>query len=210
MMNFFVDSCIFFAYAYPGEKWNSKSTTFLNSGFDRFTGLRVKTEINCRLQRRKEFYKRLAAFLFDGGKLKNFDTSYIANNNDRRHFEELLLFLATRFPSDILSYIRDKDNITRKGIGDALGRIQAPLIGMSYDPICENIVQTLVENRSDAQIFVDAYCWSEKKGTSVFATTDVNDFVKNRVHIHKALCNYKSLDRVEDLPLKIFHLDEIV
>jgi hypothetical protein len=210
MTNFFVDSCVFFAYAYPEEKWSSKSNVFFNSGFDRFTGVRVKNEIECRLQRRKEFYKRLAAFLSNGGKLDAFDVSCITNENDRQHFEKLLLFLATRLPSDILTYVRDKDNITRKGVADALRKVQAPLIGMSYDPMCENIIQVLVENRTDAQIFVDAYCWSEKTEASVFATTDFTDFVRNRVHIHKAMCNYKSVDRPENLPLRILHLDEIV
>jgi hypothetical protein len=210
MTKFFVDSCIFFAYAYPEEEWNSKSTIFFESALSRFTGERVKAEIERRLKKRKDLYLRLSSFFFKGGKLADFDTSCITNQNDHQHFEDLLLLLSKQLPSEVLAYLRDKDNITRKGIADALGKTQSPLVEMSYDPLCENIIQSLLKNRSDAQIFVDAYYWSEKKGASVFATTDVTDFVKNRVDIHKAMCNYKIVDRIENLPLRILHLNKIV
>ena len=210
MNNFFVDSCVFFAFAYPEEKWNSKTTIFFNSAFDRFTGVRVKTEIERRLQKRKELYKRLASFFSNGGKVADFDTSSITNHNDQQHFAKLLLILTSRSPSEVLEYFRDKDNATGIGIREAFGRIQMPLVGRTYDPVCEDIILALVNNRSDAQIFIDAYSWSERKGASTFATTDVNDFVRNRDDIHRAMRNYKLLNRSEDLPLKISHIDEII
>jgi hypothetical protein len=209
-LSFFVDSCVFFAYAYPEEKWNSKCISFFGSKFTRFTGIRVKNEIERRLHKRKELYKKVAKFLANGCKLSEFDTRIINNANDRKHFENLLLILAKEAPEEVLSYIRDKDNVTRKGISDALKRIQHPLVGKSFDPLCEDIIQVLIDNRIDAQIFVDAFYWSEKTGESIFATLDVTDFIKNRSDIHKAMCKYKLIDCVEKLPLKILHVAEIV
>jgi hypothetical protein len=210
MTDFFADTCIFFAYAYPYEDWNDKSVDFFNGNFNRFTGLRVKSEIDRRLVKRRQLYKELAAFLDEGGAPDKFVTSVPMNKNDRQHFEGLLFILLTKSRTDILTYIRDMDEMTRKGIAEAFRKLQSPLIGMSYDPTCENIIQVLVDNRSDAQIFIDALCWSEKRVQSIFVTLDWTDFIRNRLQIYRAIRNYKMINSSDDLPIGIKHIAEIV
>lgn len=208
MTRFFVDSCIFFAYAYPG-KWNTESKIFFSNSGEKHTGHRVKNEIERRLARRRELYIRMAQFLKNGGTADKFDLGNIPNKNDRKHFNQLILDLAKQKPADVLTFMRDKDNITKKGISEAFNNIHKPLVAMSIDAMCEDIVQVSVDNRDDAKIFVDAYTWSETNGKAIFATLDFHDFIRNRTQIHKSLCRYKSLDCTDELTLKISHLGEI-
>jgi hypothetical protein len=209
MTRFFVDSCIFFAFAYPG-KWTEHSKRFFGNGHERYTARRVNGEIERRLNRRRELYINMAKFLKAGGKPTDFDINSIPNKNDRKHFQELILDLAKLKPTEVLTYMRDKDILTKKGISLAFNYVQKPLIPMSIDVMCEDIVQVSVDNRDDAKIFVDAYNWAETRGKASFATLDFHDFIRNRSQIHRSVCRYKSLDCVDDLALKIYHLGEIV
>ena len=209
MADFFLDTCVFFAYAYPQEDWNMKCVQFFENNYRRFTGQRVKSEINRRLRKRRQLYIDLAAHLDRGGSPEEFIASTEMNPNDRRHFESQLSIVGEKPKADVLTYLREKDRLTRRGILEAFRRVQRPLIGMSYDPLCENIVQTLVENRSDAQIFVDALVWSEKRSTSVFATLDWTDIIRNRTRIIRALCRYMMIDSPQSFPLSIKHVAEI-
>ncbi|MCW4000579.1 MAG: hypothetical protein NWE93_10100 [Candidatus Bathyarchaeota archaeon] len=208
MTRFFIDSCIFFAFAYPG-KWTEQSKRFFGNGYHKYTGHRVNGEIERRLARRRELYVKMAKFLKAGGKPTDFDTGS-TNKNDRKHFQDLLLDLAKLKPTEVLTYMRDKDALTRKGLAVAFGYVQKPLIPMSTDVMCEDIVQVSVDNRDDAKIFVDAYNWAETNGKATFATLDFHDFIRNRSQIHKSVCRYKSLACVDDLPIKISHLGEVV
>jgi len=209
MADFFLDTCVFFAYAYPHENWNRECVHFFESNYRRFTGQRVKSEINKRLRKRRQLYIDLAAHLDRGGNPDEFIASPKMNPNDRQHFESQLSILRGKPKADVLTYLRDKDRITRKGISEAFRRIQRPLIAMSYDPLCENIVQALVENRSDAQILVDALVWSEKRSVSTFVTLDWTDIIKNRTRIIRALCRYKMIVSPQNFPLSIKHVIEI-
>jgi len=209
MADFFLDTCVFFAYAYPHEDWNMKCVQFFENNYRRFTGQRVRSEINRRLRKRRQLYIDLAAHLDRGRSPNEFIANTEMNPNDRRHFESQLSILTGKPKVDVLTYLREKDRVTRRGILEAFRRVQRPLIGMSYDPPCENIVQTLVENRSDAQIFVDALVWSEKRSTSVFATLDWTDIIRNRMRIIIALCRYKMIDSPQSFPLSIKHIAEI-
>jgi len=209
MNGFFIDACIFFAYAYPDDYWNRKCTEFFNNRCDRFTGLRVESEINNRLHKRRQLYKDLAAYLDGDGKPEDFMTSMQMNSNDRRHLERQISILRDKSKVDVLMYIRDKDGMTRKGIWDAFQKIQRPLVAMSFDPPCENIIQTFVQNRSDAQILVDAMVWSEKRSASKFVTLDWTDIIRNRMNIIAALCRYKLIRPIDEFPLAIKHVAEI-
>jgi hypothetical protein len=202
MTRFFVDSCIFFAFAYPGQ-WNAESKRFFGNSGEKYTGLRVKGEIERRLARRRELYIKMAKFLKSGSNAAEFDVSSIPNKNDRKHFQQLILELAKRKPVEVLIYMRDKDTLTKKGISDAFNNIHKPLVAMSIDAMCEDIVQVSLENRDDAKIFVDAYNWSEINGKAVFTTLDFHDFIRNRPQIHRSDC-------IDDLPLRISHLGEFV
>lgn len=209
MAHFFLDTCVFFAYAYPREKWNTKCVHFFESNYRRFTGERVRSEINNRLRKRRQLYIDLAAHLDRGGNPDEFIASPKMNANDRRHFESQLSILRGKPKADVLTYLRDKDRVTRKGMSEAFCRIQRPLITMSYDPLCENIVEVLIENRSDAQILVDALVWSEKRSVSTFVTLDWVDIIKNRTRIIRALCRHRMIESPQNFPLSIKHVAEI-
>ena len=209
MADFFLDTCVFFAYAYPHEDWNMECCQFFEKDYTRFTGKRVKSEINRRLHKRRQLYIDLAAHFDRDRSPDEFIASTEMNPNDRQHFESQLSILRGKPKADVLTYLREKDRVTRRGISEAFRRVQRPLIGMSYDPVCENIIQTLVENRSDAQIFVDALVWSEKRSNSVFVTLDWTDFIANRRRIIRALCRYKMIDSPESFSLRINHVAEI-
>lgn len=209
MTGYFVDTCVFFAYAYPHEDWNPKCTQFFNDVYERFTGLRVQSEIKRRLHKRKQLYIRLAAFLDRNGNPQDFMANIEMNKNDRLHFEQQIAILSGKPRADVLTYFRDKDRVTQKGISDAFQKIQRPLVRMHFDPACENIIQILIENQFDAQILVDALVWSEKKSSSAFVTLDWTDIIQNRVKIIKALCRHRMINSPEDFPLGIKHIAEI-
>jgi len=209
MSSFFVDTCVFLAFAYPHEKWNTECTIFFNSEFNMFTGVRVKSEIDRRLQKRSQLYRELAAFFKYNNEPDEFVTNTYMSQNDREHIKQILSILLTKSKTDILTYLRDKDIITKKGIAEAFNKIQKPLVNMSDDLNCEIVIQVLIGNSYDAKIFIDAICWSESGPRSIFATLDWTDFVLNRDQIERAISDYKLID-AGDLSLKIKHIAEIV
>ena len=209
MDGFFLDTCVFFAYAYPEDNWNKECIVFFNDGHDRFTGLRVESEIKNRLHKRRQLYRDLAAYLDGEGDPEDFVAGMQINPNDRRHLERQISILRDKPKDDVLTHFRDKDTVTRRGIFDAFQKIQRPLISMSFDPLCENIVQIFVQNRSDAQILVDAMMWSEKRSSSNFLTLDWTDIIRNRNAIIAALCRHRMIESTNDFPLAIKHIAEI-
>ena len=206
MPDFFLDTCIILAYAYPHDDWNAKCTQFFNANYQRYTGKRVKSELENRLRKRQELYKDLASYLGGGGKPEEFIASVQMNNNDRRHFENLLGQFKAGAIADLLTYLRDKDRVTRKGISEAFSKIRNPLVDNSCDTTCEDIFYTLIANRVDSQILVDALLWSEKRGSATFLTLDLTDFINHRGELMKAVCSYKLIDKS---PLDIHHISEV-
>ena len=207
MPDFFLDSCIFFAYAYPHEPWHVACSTFFNSRRKRFTGLRVKEEINIRMKRREKLYKDLAKYISDRGSPQEFISTVIKNKNDLRHFQDLLASVSNQSKIELVTYFRDKAEITKMGIADALTKVDADLIKRTDDPMFMAVIEAMITNRSDAQILVDALCWSETHPIT-FMTLDVTDVIGNRTHIVRAICNYKLVDPA-DLLLDIKHIGEI-
>lgn len=210
MADYFLDACIFFAYAYPHEVWHTKCVQFFNRSFKRFTGLRVRTEINKRLNKRRRLYVDLVKYFERGGNPKKFVASTVMNKNDRQHFESLLSILSKRSDADVLTYLREKDMVTRKGIKEAFSKVQTPLVGLSSDLVCEKMIESAVGNPADAEILVDAFVWSEKRSNAIFITLDWTDFIANRSRIHRTLCKYKMINSPGNLPLLITHVDEIL
>ena len=211
MPDYFLDTCIFFAYAYPHEDLHRKCVQFFNRDYDRFTGLRVRTEINKRLHKRRKLYGDLANY-FERGEAnpKEFVSATVMNENDRKHFESLLSILDKKSDADVLTYLREKDMVTRRGIKEAFNKVHSPLVGLSPGTVCEKKIEPILENQIDAKIFADAFVWSEKRSNSVFTTLDWRDFIANRWKINRALCEYTMVNSSEDLPLIIRHVDEII
>lgn len=211
MPDYFLDSCIFFAYAYPHEVWHTKCVQFFNGDYNRFTGLRVRTEINKRLHKRRRLYADLAKY-FERERVnpKGFVSTVVMNKNDRKHFESILSILRKKSNVAILTYLREKDMVTRKGIKEAFGKIQLPLVGLSSDIICEKIIESVTGNPIDAKIFVDAFVWSEETSNAIFITVDWTDFIVNRPRINRKLCEYRMIDSTANLPLIIALVDEIM
>ena len=211
MADYFLDTCIFFAYAYPHEDWHRKCVHFFNRDYDRFTGLRVRTEINKRLHKRRQLYMDLANY-FESGRAnpKKFVSTIVMNENDLKHFESLLSILGKKSDPDVLTYLREKHVVTRKGIQEAFDKVHSPLVGLSPDMVCQTMIESAIGNSADAKIFVDAFVWSEKRSDAFFITLDWTDFISNRPRINKALCEYKMISSVANLPLTVAHVDEIV
>jgi hypothetical protein len=208
MPDFFLDSCLFLAYGYPHEHWHSGAVDFFNSNKIRYTGRRVKREIETRLRRRRQLYIDLMAHLGRGLPPSMF-VSTILNANDIRHFRGILATIPAATIPEITAYFRDKAEITKKGVEEAFGKTNPELVQCRDDEEpCVVLIQTLIANRSDAEILVDAFCWSEAH-PATFATLDTTDVVHNRPQVTAALKRYRLLEQTERLTLDIRHLGEI-
>jgi hypothetical protein len=207
MPDFFLDSCLFLAYAYPHESWHTRAVAFFNSDKSRHTGTRVKREIENRLHRRKKLYIDLMTHLGRNATPNEF-VSAVLNNNDLRHFQEILATIPAATIPEIVTYFRDKAEITRKGVEEAFSKTNAELIQCYDDEACVVLIQTLVVNRSDAEVLMDAFRWSEDH-PATFATTDMTDIIHNREQVIAALKRHSFLEQAEALPLDIKHLGEI-
>ena len=208
MPDFFLDSCIFFAYAYPHEPWHATCVTFFESRHNRYTGVRVRTEIEVRLKRRRQLYIDMVKHISIGCSPQEFVSSTIKNPNDLRHFKGILSNLTTEERADLVTYFRDKAEITKKGIEEAIGKINRHLVECTEDPMCVAVVETLVTNRADAQILVDALCWSETH-PATFTTLDSTDIMYNKTRLISAICRYKLIDRA-NLSLGIAHIGDVI
>lgn len=209
MTAFFLDSCIFFAYAYPHENWHDGCFAFLQGNYNRFSGQRVKSEIDIRLSKRKWIYSDLVNYLARGQTPEQFMSDKLTNSNDIRHIREILSEVGSQSLPDVLTYLRDKNAITRLGINEAFGRINHPLVDRANDETCVNLIEVLITNRSDAEILVDALYFSETHPLT-FTTLDSTDITRNKNQIIRAIRRYKLLDVQEELPFEIKHLGEAV
>jgi len=214
MTDYFLDTCIFLAYAYHFDPYNAACVKFFEDNYCKFTGKRVKSELTGILERRKRLYIELAAYLSQGGDARDFISrkSVTMNVNDRRHFEQILSVIGSLSPTEALTYVRDIDNAARKGINEALQKIQQPLIDFAYDPACETKIYNVIKKQFDAKILVDALYWSTNTSRSeiIFVTLDWTDFILLRTDIIRAIRLHLKGSGLKKLPLKIKHIKEIV
>jgi hypothetical protein len=211
MTDYFLNTCIFLAYAYHFDPYNAQCVKFFDENRSRFTGKRVKSELEGTLRRRKRLYVALASHLGRGGSAKEFISrrKNAMNANDRRHFEQVLSVLDGLSPPKALTYVRDIDNAARRGINEAFQKVQHPLIDFAYDPACENKIYTVVQERIDAKILVDALRWSQNRSQIIFLTLDWTDLISLRTEITRAIRKYLKVGGCAGLHLEIRHISEI-
>jgi len=208
MQAYFCDSCLFFAFAYPFENWHEASVAFFNkSDVHRYTGERVKEEIEKRLRKRQLLYTELIRHIARGQNPEQF-TSTSLNLNDLRHFQAILKEISGQTQENVLTYIRDKSEITQKGIQHAMRQISQPFAQRINEDMCTDILVAIITNRADAEILVDALYFSEGRSIT-FVTLDSTDITQKRNQIIKAIKNYRSLENSEFLSLGIQHIGEI-
>lgn len=204
MVTYFLDTCIFFAFATPFENWHIECLKFLKKKTDEHrTGKRVIDEIDNRWRKRRRLYADLSK---SGSGSLDF-ANVIMNPNDKIHFQELAVQLS-KFPKEqILTQLRDIQLIIGKGLEEGKSQITPPLIGLYNDNVCYAL-QAFVQNPKDAEILTDALCWSEENSPIVFCTLDVHDIIRNHSRIIGVMCNDR-LCSVSDIPVTIKHLGEI-
>jgi hypothetical protein len=131
------------------------------------------------------------------------------NSNDLRHFRAILKEISGQPREDVLTYLRDKDEITLKGIQQAMRQINLPFAQRVEDDTGVAIIVAIITNRADAEILIDALYFSDMHPLT-FVTLDSADITQKRNQIIRAIRNYLLPEDTEILPLKIRHLGEIV
>jgi len=202
---YFVDTCVFFAFATPFEPWHSKCVYFFEKDDEHRTGKRVIEEIDIRWRKRRKLYEDLSKSQASSGL---FVPSVKMNPNDEAHIRELVSYIG-KFPKEqTLSILRDMRLIIRKGLEKAKNEITQPFIGVHYDDVCYAI-QAYIQNQNDAEILTDALCWSEEDSPTIFCTLDYHDIIRNRSKIVQVICNSRFCSE-EDIPMQIKHVSEII
>ena len=210
-MNAFLDTNIFIAYATDFEKNHFKSVRLFHGNHNRYSGIRVKAELNKIKNRRTKLYEDLYLFLSQGGSIQNFHPQVQPSPNDQIHLNQLITQLSKSNKNETLKLLRKIVRIIELGVEYALSLVIKPLVPISGDLACERQISLLIGNTCDAEILIDALCWAEKYNSSTitFCTTDYTDVLKNRAKIYMEICKIRACLPAE-ISLEISSLDEFI
>jgi len=209
--DYFVDTCVFLAYSCYFDKYHPDCVRFFAGSYGRFTGKRVESELKNALARRRRLYIALAGFLGRGGCARDFVVRRMQsmNENDKRHFQQILLIVENKSPYDALTTARALNGLIQRGVEDALKKIHMPLIEMAMDLACEQKISGLIKNPWDTKIFIDALRWGENRSSAIFLTLDWTDFISSRMKLLRVICEHLKISKTDELPLRIRHVREI-
>jgi hypothetical protein len=210
-LQLFLDSNIFLSYATDFEKNHKKSVRLFHGNFNRYSGIRVRAELNKIRRRRWQLYEDLYAYLDQNKQTNEFVSQITLSKNDRIHVEQLLNLLSKMSKEALMLLLRKISRIIEQGVQLALSMTLKPLIPISGDLSSEKQIAQITDNLSDAEILVDALCWAEKNHGSkiTYCTTDYGDVLNKRVQIYGMICRIRAYS-LSELPLEISSLDELV
>ncbi len=108
-MRVFLDTNLFLTYATDFEQNHDKAIElFENETHKKFTGMRVKTELNKVLKRRKKVYRDVIKSCCQNGGTQSFTYPRGLRKNDRLHLKQLFSQLRALMHVDVLTYLREK------------------------------------------------------------------------------------------------------
>lgn len=210
MLRLFLDSNIFLGYAIPFEDWHDECHKLFYGEFDRYSGKRVKEEIDDVIKRRMQgLYDDLTRHFAQGKRQGQFYPSRELSESDYRHLQDWLRTVTTRDPSQILTKLRHMIAEIKIGIENAFQRVSPILVDYSNDNKLQAKLEACIGNSNDAWILVDAFCWCEKQFKVTFCTTDAGHIFGKRDETHKIISIHRGI-RAVNIPLRISHIKEII
>jgi hypothetical protein len=204
----FLDTCIFFSYAYIFEDFSKYSERlFVLEKYNIYTSETVKDEIAVRKERRDKAYPLFLAALIKGSSLQEISENLgmYLSKNDLGHFKSLRdhLISKNKLP-EILSEFR-----RWKLISDARFRkAESSLIGIvpkCLDTYMKDLIRSIIDNDSDSKIMIEVFEWSKSVNDPKFITIDSTDIYTKSAEILAKLVDFKFLN---EEPFKIFHVVE--
>ena len=208
-MDVFADSNLFLSYAIDFEEDHAASVRFFHGNYSRFTGIRVRMELNKIKKRRRKLYRDLENAFSQNVSPAQFQPTVALKDNDLDHLRQLLERIGQYSPPDLLVFVRRIGRIIDQGIINAFSKLAGPLVPISTDLVCIRQIELCVDNANDAGILVDALCWAERRRQSIFCTADYKDLVNKRNTIYRMICRIRGYDAAAR-PLVIMSLDEFL
>lgn len=208
-LRLFLDTNLFLCYAIDFEQDHLKSKRLFHGNYRRYTGIRVRMELNKIKKRRATLYKDLSQFYSQNIPSATFQPKVQLKKNDLVHLRQLLPRLKSLNRTNVLTYLRKIGRIIDAGIKHALSLVIHPLILPSSDLVCEKHIELCIGNANDARILVDALCWAESNSPAIFCTLDYSDIIFNRTTICRKICQIRAYDFDEN-PLTIMSLRELI
>lgn len=204
----FLDTCIFFSYAYTFEDYSIYSEKiFNNRDYKRYTGHTVIEELDKRKERRDRAYPKFIANLGSGKNLNGLseELGCYLSSNDLGHFRALRdqLISAGNAPKILAKFRRWKMISDQKLKSARIGLTGT--IPRCSDIYMKDIIKSIIKNDSDSKIMMEVYDWSKITSSPKFITIDSTDIYKKSPDILKTLINYKNLDCA---PFSIHHVIE--
>lgn len=207
----FLDSCVFFSYAYIFEDFSNYSEMVFNDKkYNRYTGETVIEELVRRKERRDQAYPLFLEILIKGGNLEEISEKLgiYLSRSDLEHFKSLRDYLVSIAKDDLPAILKQLGRW--KLISDArFKKAETGLIRTvpKYnDTYLKNLINSIINNDFDSRIVVEAFDWSRSIDNPKFVTIDSKDIYKNSQEILEKLKNYKSLGQY---PFNILHVIEI-
>ena len=208
-LRLFLDTNLFLCYAIDFEQNHLKSKRLFHGKYNRYTGIRVRMELNKIKKRRATIYKDLSQFYSQNIPSATFQPKVQLNTNDLLHIRQLLTHLKSMNKTKVLTYVRKIGRIIDQGIKHAFSLIISPLILPSGDLACEKRIELCIGNSNDARILVDALCWAESASPAIFCTLDYSDIIMKRPAIYRTISRIRAYD-FDEKPLTIMSLEELV
>lgn len=209
ILRLFLDSNLFLSYAIDFEQAHSKSELLFHGNYERFTGIRVRMELNKIQERRSKRYEDLGNFYSKNPNAKNYNPAVNVKKNDVTHLQNLLNYLKVLSGAKVLTLLRKIERMIQLGIKNALSRVKQPLISPSPDLVCTRLIGLCIPNTSDAEILGDALYWAETTNPATFCSNDYSDIINRRSKICREICKIRLYDEDQN-PLKIISLDELI
>lgn len=208
-LRLFLDSNLFLSYAIDFESTHAKSELLFHGNYERFTGIRVRMELNKIQKRRSKLYEDLGNFYNQNENTQTYTPTVALKKNDETHLHNLLDYLKSLNGTKVMTLLRKIERIIRLGIQNALSKIKSPLISPSPDLVCTRLIGECIPNKNDAEIFGDALYWAETTNHATFCSNDYSDIINRRPRIYNKVCQIRLYDP-SDNPLKIISLDELI